>query len=260
MTEPLTIFVHIPKTAGRTLRTIIRRQYRPEQVFITRGEAGNSFQEFLSLSAEEQARVQIVQGHFPYGLHDHISRPAVYVTMLREPIARVISYYRFVRDHPEHANHAAVIEKGLAGFVKDGAFKHVDNAQLRYLAASQDAPFGACTEEMFEAALAHLEQRFVAVGLVEAFDDSILFMRRALGWRLPVYRSINVSKHRLQDDELTDELLALLREQNRFDLRLYDYARQRFQETMRAQGIRLAWDRRYLAVMNRIYAYRTEPR
>lgn len=254
MQEPLVIFVHIPKTAGRTLRTIIRSQYRPEQICITNPLPGDPFHDYLNLPTERKAELRIVQGHFAYGLHEHVERPAVYVTMLRDPIARVISYYRFVRDHPEHRNHATVMEKGLAGFVKETQSKQLDNAQLRYLASAQEAPFGACTEAMLEQAIRRLNERFVAVGLLEAFDNSILLMRRALGWRLPVYHSINVSKHRLGDDELTDEILGLLRDYNQLDQRLYDHASRRFEDAMRAQGARLAWERRLLRVMNRLRA------
>ncbi len=257
MSEPLVIFVHIPKTAGRTLRAIIRRQYRPEEVCTTSREAGDPYQDFLTLTEAEKARLRIVQGHFAYGLHEHVSRPAVYVTMLREPIARVISYYRFIRDNPNHTHHAVAIELGLAGFVQERVSKALDNGQLRYLSGVEDTPFGACTEEMFEAALAHLEQRFVAVGLVEAFDDSILLMRRALGWRMPVYMPLNVSKHRVADEKVSPETFALLREYNRFDLRLYDYARQRFLVSVEADGKRLALDRRRLALMNRLFAWRS---
>jgi hypothetical protein len=250
--EPLIIFIHIPKTAGRTLRTVIRGQYRRQQICIASQTPGDPFRDYLSLPAEQQAQIRIVQGHFPYGLHEHIDRQAVYATMLREPIARVISYYRFVRDHPEHKNHATVMAKGLAGFIRETQSRQLDNAQLRYLAAAQDAPFGACTEAMLDEAIWRLDERFAAVGLVEAFDDSLLLMSRALGWRLPFYRSINVSKHRLGDAELSADLLDLLREYNRLDQRLYDYARQRFEQTVRAQGARLAWDRRRLRVMNRL--------
>lgn len=257
MQEPLVIFIHIPKTAGRTLRSIIRSQYRPEQICITNPLPGDPFHDYLSLSDEQKARLRIVQGHFAYGLHEHVGRPAVYVTMLRDPTARVISYYRFVRDHPEHANHATVTEKGLAGFVKETKSKQLDNAQLRYLATAQEAPFGGCTEEMFQQASQRLQEHFVAVGVVEAFDDSILLMRRALKWRLPVYSSTNVSRHRLGDDELSDEIRGLLQEHNQFDQRLYDYARQRFQEAVRAQGLHMTWDRQLLRAMNRARALRT---
>ncbi|MBX7234834.1 MAG: sulfotransferase family 2 domain-containing protein [Caldilineales bacterium] len=255
MPEPLIIFIHIPKTAGRTLRTVIRGQYRRQQICITSQTAGDPFRDYLNLPAEQKAQVRLVQGHFPYGLHEHVDGPAVYATMLRDPIARVISYYRFVRDHPEHKNHATVMANGLAGFINETQSRQLDNAQLRYLATAQDAPFGACTEAMLEQAIRRMDERFVAVGLVEAFDDSLLLMARALKWRLPVYRSINVSKHRLGDAELTDDLLDRLRDYNRLDQRLYDYARQRFEETVRAQSTRLAWDRRRLRVMNRLRAW-----
>lgn len=257
MSEPLVIFVHIPKTAGRTLRAIIRRQYRPEEVCTTSREAGDPIQDFLALSEAEKARLRIVQGHFSYGLHEHVSRPAVYVTMLREPIARVISYYRFMCDNPNHNHHAAAIDLGLDGFLRSRMSKAIDNGQLRYLAAVEDIPFGACTDAMLDAALANLEQRFVAVGLVEAFDDSILLMRRALGWGIPAYMPLNVSKHRVGEGRLTDETLALLRDYNRFDLQIYEYARRRFQAAVEAAGAHLTWDRRRLTLMNRLFALRS---
>ena len=36
--------------------------------------------------------------------------------------------------------------------------------------------------------------RFLVVGLTERFDESFILIRRALGWRLPMYERHNVSK------------------------------------------------------------------
>lgn len=257
MSHPLIIFMHIPKTAGRTLRAIIRRQYRPEEVCTTNRQEREPFSAFTRLTAAEQARLRVVQGHFAYGLHEHTDRPVLYVTMLRQPAARAISYYRFIRDNPHHTHHAAANALGLTGFVRERVSKGIDNGQLRYLAAAEDAPFGECTEEMLALALQRLEERFIAVGLVEAFDDSILLMRQALGWRLPVYKPVNVSKHQVRREELSEEVLEALAAYNQLDQRLYDYACRRLAAAKQAAGWRFAWDRRRLAWMNQVLAWRT---
>ena len=41
-------------------------------------------------------------GHVFYGVHEHIPQPTEYITVLREPIARVVSMYNHVLRRPEH--------------------------------------------------------------------------------------------------------------------------------------------------------------
>src|SRR5438876_4163369 len=108
---PLLVFVHIPKTAGTTLRTILDMN-EPG----TRSSAlGNVFKGWGGIDTGlidnlrgdtmrvDLKRVRLVRGHFPLGVREYLPR---YVskgrqlrcfTFLREPVDRTLSQYFAIR-------------------------------------------------------------------------------------------------------------------------------------------------------------------
>jgi hypothetical protein len=94
MSNPVVVVLHIPRTAGATLKKALRRTF------------GTSFQAIKAKAAEPLDRVAakidpastIVQGHLNWGLHRRLDRPVRYATLLRNPVERTLSHYRLVND------------------------------------------------------------------------------------------------------------------------------------------------------------------
>ena len=197
MDNKLVVFVHIPKTAGSTLRAIMRWQYKPEQIFHINWDFDRNapFTEFINLPEQKRKETRIVYGHIPFGLHEVVQREVDYFTMLRDPIERSISHYYHIRKLPNHFHHHSAHTMELGEFVDSGVFREMDNGQVRQLTALGQIPFGTCTPDMLDQAIANLDDRFCVVGLQERFDESILLLRRSLGWRKPpLYRRQNTGQ------------------------------------------------------------------
>ncbi len=75
---------------------------------------------------------------------------------------------------------------------------------------------------------AHL-QRFGFVGLTERFDESIVMMKHFLGWRKLRYFVRKQTRDRPSMDKVDPASLQLIRECNKFDLELYEFAQELFQ-------------------------------
>lgn len=89
MSDRTIIFVHIPRTAGTTLHTILDRQYPREQIYSTNPTPDRptaSVEEFKRLSASEIAPLRLLRGHLPFGLHELITGPSAYFTLRRYPL------------------------------------------------------------------------------------------------------------------------------------------------------------------------------
>ena len=89
------------------------------------------------------------------------------------------------------------------------------------------------------------------VGLTERFDESFILIRRALGWRLPMYETHNVSKAGLPAPP-TPAAIELIRERNRFDLSLYEHAAKLFAGAVESQGPSFRREVAAFRVLNRI--------
>ena len=89
------IFLHIPKTAGSTLNFILDAHYTPENSFATSQtwlHPEGSLDGFEMLTETERARIELLNGHMGLGLHRHLPQPARYLTVLRDPVERVLSH------------------------------------------------------------------------------------------------------------------------------------------------------------------------
>ncbi len=105
------VFVHLPRTGGTTIERVLDRKYRSRVLHV------ETLREPLAsvgdLPFDERAAARVVAGHVHYGVHEHIPHECVYVTMLREPVSRVVSMYHFIRGNPKHWLHDELVRSGM---------------------------------------------------------------------------------------------------------------------------------------------------
>src|SRR6185503_6377926 len=90
------IFCHVPKTAGTTLNRIIESQYNPLRIHSIPGAKRIvGIERFKRLPEPRRRKIRVLKGHVEYGLHAYLPQPSTYMTMLREPVAQVISSYYY---------------------------------------------------------------------------------------------------------------------------------------------------------------------
>lgn len=230
------IFVHIPKAAGSTLQEILVSRFQGVRGYRFTGDA-DRLHAFKSLSQEDRDSFDLLQGHVHFGLHECLSRPATYITMLRDPVDRIVSHYHFVMANPQHYLHNQIAGRGLTlhEYAVTRASHELDNDQVRWLCARDhfDVPVGKVSREMVEEAKWNLANAFSVVGLMERFNESLACLSAAFGWpalSTPVRR--NTNKHRPALDQVPAETLDAIRRLNRYDIELYDFASALFEEQL----------------------------
>ncbi len=237
--DRVVLFLHIPKAAGQTLSQVIVRHFDPAAVFAI-GRPNHQFiEQFKKMSKSERARIRLVKGHMPFGLHEYLPRPSTYITMLRDPVDRIISYYYFARRTPDHYLHEALQSRrmSLREFVLHGLPVELDNGQTRLLAGvGNGVGVGQCSLETLETARRNLTAHFAVIGLSERFDETLLLLKSAFGWRNLCYTRLNVTRDRLPKDAVDDETLDAIARSNELDLQLYEWARDRFERQIEPWG------------------------
>lgn len=230
--RPALIFLHIPKAAGSTLTLVLSRQYPPEATFLTGGPRRPGLEQLEALPMTERARFDCLAGHMRFGVHRLLPGPSRYITMVRDPVARVVSAYYYIRGFPEHPVHERIVRDGLS--LEQYACLGASDEQVRILSGD---PGGPATRVMLEQARRNIEEHFVAVGLTERFEEFMLLMRRLLGWRRVYFRPRNVTPVRPHHDTLPPSVIATIEEHNRLDRELYRFATQAFERALHEQGI-----------------------
>ncbi len=166
-------------------------------------------------------RERFMAGHFCFGAHELLPSPATYITLLRKPYERLVSLYYYSKHTPDAFYHEHARDVSLRQFLLETTLHELDNGQLRFIVGSSTdrfmnrAPFGKCTPEMLETAKQHLDTWFCLAGVTERFDESMLLLRRALGWRSCYYLRRNEGRPVRQDQKLSDDDAAEVKRRNR---------------------------------------------
>jgi hypothetical protein len=224
------VFLHVPKTGGQTIESSLLRNFaQSERIHLDTldrplDEAMNG------IPLEKRLIARLLWGHIPHGVHLYMPQRCEYVTILREPIARVVSGYKYIIRTPEHGLHdrliaeAMSLEEYLEAGIDEGA---TENAQTRQLSGRQ---FGALDRNALETAQRNLET-FLVVGLTERFEETFVLLRRTVGLRMPFYVTRNVSP----PHDVSERATELARERNELDLELYGFARELFAAQLHRQ-------------------------
>ncbi len=183
--EGTILYIHVPKAAGSTLHAIFEKQYPPGSIYRLHGSV-EELVAFQSLPEDKRKEIRFLSGHFPFGQHALLSVPYQYITVLREPVDLTVSYYHYVLRETQHYLHDEVVSKNipLKDFVESGMCPGVLNPQT-YLMAGIPNPQLEWSDPDYPltVALENLKDRFSVIGLTERFPETLLLIKRALGWK-----------------------------------------------------------------------------
>jgi hypothetical protein len=220
-------FVHIPKNAGTSVRAYVVGNNLYSRTYILNPRELHLLEQ---LSAEEKAKIGVVIGHYPYAyrLQNHLPRKCSFATVLRHPKARVLSLYSYIASEPEHRLHSAVIggQLTLEDFIKRRTSMHTENGQVRFLCDIDLDVWGnkPCTREMLEQAKENLERDFEFIGFAEDMDSFYNDVNKSFKWSSRHVSKVNITKKRIQENEISETALQLINDYNQLDLELYEFA------------------------------------
>lgn len=233
-------FLHIPRTAGTTLNTVIQNNFGPDELIsIYEREA---YRIHAAHSEEELRKIKLIQGHLLLQNYDpplFYGQPVRVFTFLREPISRLVSEYRFLRTwkanhlydylHKENVDFRRYVESSEPTLRYRGR-----NFMTRCISGlpldERDLPRKAVAT-----AKRHLEKIFGFVGIQERFTESLILLGDFLGMSDLLHEKQNALRGS-SEDIISREDLAFAAERNQGDVEIYRFACELFTERVAAQG------------------------
>jgi hypothetical protein len=219
MDRPTVFFIHLPKTAGTSMRAALEQVLGGADRLFWIGVTG-AMDDLEALGEAALQRYAVIGGHAGVADFDRLrnsSRRAVYATLLREPVARAVSLFEFIvaGGGAVHPLRDELRELGLMrALVESPGFRsHIANAQCSMVGG----------EPTFDAAHASLLGRRWIAGTMDDGQRVLDGIAGALGARSAVLGTENEGRPGYFDRLANAEIAEAIAELNREDAKLYDF-------------------------------------
>lgn len=224
----LLCFVHIPKATGTSFKNLLWHVYGRGFVNYHPRLSGYSPE---SLAPEQAKEMLAIGGHLAYGFHrcfgplpererhpDGIfaGREILYVSVVRNPVDRLLSYFRFVRTFPAHRLHDET-----KGMECEQFFAHMIAIKNEECVGDQQCQM--ITGGAPERAIEYVKTKFLAVAALEGVEAMVGALGKRLDWPEVRMAQKNRSPETLttaRDRELVD---AFCREYCQGDIALHAF-------------------------------------
>jgi hypothetical protein len=219
------IFIHIPKTAGSTFISILRKVYNGDKIFLISGGSAvpSNYQyevallNFTRLDKKILDKVELLAGHMPVVINDKTSE-FKFITFLRNPIERVVSDYKYITTNFGNPLHLLVNDISISDYVSRNEDLQLDNLQTRLISGKLE---GEITCSDVEIARRVIKDHFAFVGFTEYFNISLIYFRDRLNWpKNLIFKKENITKK--SNLIITDKDLTAIEKYNKFDMQLYN--------------------------------------
>lgn len=225
-------FIHIPKTAGTSLRLSLEAGLKERLILIYEDQDGRTMADALGRKHSEDA---VVYGHFGSWMHHHFKVPPRYATVLRHPVERVKSWYNYQASRPQLPFYETTQRMSLAEIVRAGMTEQLNNHMTAIIAGQEVS--GPNDRRTLRQAKARLK-RFEFVSTVEDLADDMPRLEETVGAKLGTLANANVTGHeapRASEDE------SSIAYHNNLDMELYAFAKRLRGDGMRSRMCRLRW-------------------
>lgn len=244
MKNEILIFFHLPKAGGTTLNSILFNN-------IDKGKSWKycPYEHNKELDKIKQAlhnnELRCITGHMAFGLHKYTENYK-YITLLREPVSRVISYYKHFSRLPVTCKDKFVgIERTFdpceaENWSIDDLLKHrissqIHNGYVRFFAGSNGLPISLkekseLSESDLNKAKKNLADYFSVVAITEEYDKSLLLLRKFAGLKNIFYVKKNQAPQKTTASALSPETVECIKKNNQLDIQFYKYAKELMME------------------------------
>lgn len=222
--EERVFFLHIPKSGGITLRSVLMDRY----VLGAEIEVSNWALEDLEAITKQMETKWCVAGHFLYSQVKESVRDFTKVTFLRNPVDRVLSEHRYCYER-NHRDPAKML-KGHFLLLEGDPLDTAANMACQFLSRLDPQDPSVPIEEHLESAKAVLRDDFDFVGIMEEMEESVALFWGLMGWKVPEEIPVHNTTNSI-DRGYSPDLLQAIAERNWADIELYNFAKELFEQS-----------------------------
>ncbi len=205
--------------------------------------------------------MRVYAGHFPFGLHQWLSRPSCYMAIVRKPLDRILSLYYYtiqyrdyilgVRKETGQTLQQLFDNRIISDFYVDFSpwikgeqtlsrflrciSPELDNGMVRRFSGIGMSPY-PCPREALGLAKENIDNYFSVVGVQERYQDTVHMARTTFGENFTEF-NINRGTQKNQEGQKPKiDMRRRIKEMNRMDTELYDWILDRFDNNLANPG------------------------
>lgn len=219
------LFDHLPKCGGSSLSNYLEANYPRRKTFSINGlNPKESIDEFKSFSESKRYNYDLIKGHGANQLFDYIHPACLKITVLREPIDRIVSHYYYAKKNPIHYLYSTInkSEMSLEDYVTSGISGELRNYYtVRFSGLTVDDAENNPNESIKIAAVA-IKTGYDVVGFLDDFSSFSDVLRERARLRYKYHnKKINVTKDRISVNDINKSTISKIEQINYLDVALY---------------------------------------
>jgi len=219
------IFDHLPKCGGLSLYPYLDSNYPQRKIFTINGvQPEQSILEFQSKSKKKKSNYFLIKGHLANELFEYIPSNFLKITMLRDPIDRVISHYFYAKNMPHHYLYSQIHSSNinLEQYVSLGITDEVRNWYTTHFSGLPLEIVKSEPEISLTKAITNILNHFDLIGFLDEYFLFATELKKIAGYRKSFNNiKINTSKKRLKKNEIASSIINKIEINNEVDILLY---------------------------------------
>lgn len=226
--QPVLVLTHIQKTAGNSVIAYLRSCLTKERIVRIHEFEMSTREKIQEVLQEKFNLFDVVAGHIPFCRRVDllIDRTAFNISIMREPVDRIVSLYFYLKANASWLEQGKrIVEEGLTAEKFAYSDVYFDNHMVRMMCDVEpaDVEHGKCTKDMLEQAKANIVKHFLLVGLTELPSQYVNMLASLFCWAGDDMPRENVNEKRSPLSSVPESAIKALREQNGYDVELYEF-------------------------------------
>lgn len=221
------VFSHIPKTAGTSLESYLTQAFELKDILNINAPDLNNLPQCVYLKNKYP---KFITGHHPiHGMLFQLlpNQKIVHLTMMRDPIRRVISYYNYIATREYHALHKQIKDLSFDAFLEEDLVE-IHNGQAKRLAGILHSDLQIKDSDLYFKAKYTVDNCYSLVGVTEYFKQFTQVLAKTTCSTFTQLPAINQSITKVQLTDLTQPQLKIIKQNNKVDIQLYQYVKSKF--------------------------------
>ncbi len=219
------LFDHIPKCGGSSLNAYLEMNYLRRKTFSIDGSnTAASVDKFKNLSQHKRHGYDLVKGHGAHELLDYVHPECLKVTVLREPVDRIISHYYYAKRTRAHYLYTKIHRSEMS--LEDYATSDLsDELRNRYTTSFSGLEVNDAEQSPGESITKAVDvalKRYDIIGLLGNFSLFTETLRNRANLRYEYQnRKVNVSQERPSVNNVEQSTISKIEQVNHLDVAVY---------------------------------------